>query len=505
MTTTAIDNQIPQEGRRRLSPELILCLALLTAARLIAAAAIPLTEDEAYYRLWAMRPAFGYFDHPPMVAWWVAAGRLIGGDTPFGTRVVAALATTIVSVLIVDIGRSIGFTRKTAERAAIWYNATFLIGLGGGIVTPDAPATFFWTLTLWAVARAERSGVGVWWLAAGAAAGLATLSKYSALFIGPGLLLWLLWSPKGRAELRRPWPWLALLAAAAVFSPNVVWNAEHGWLSFTKQFSRVAPSRFTPLHVLDFPATQFVLLNPLIAIFAGVGLMDFDWRGRQGWALLLLPLCITPFLAYLFLHSLHAGVQAHWPAPLYPAIALWAAWAADHRAIGVRLGMAKAVPWLGFVISAIIMLHLALPQTDYWIGKREPALPLRGWSTLANDVEALRVRQGAGWVGTLSYGTAVELLDQRKTTAPVIELIERGRYTFLDAPPQPQGPGVVVELGRRIGDADLTTCFRDVLRLADLERGDPGKPGVHYRAYRVDRPVVDLIAQGCRVGKNKGK
>ncbi len=265
--------------RRPLSLNIVLCLGVLTLARLLAAAAIPLTEDEAYYRLWAQHLSFGYFDHPPMVAWWIAAGRTLMGDTALGARLVSVIATTLASLVIIDIGQTLGFSQRASERAGLWYNAMVLIGLGGAIVTPDAPATLFWTVTVWALAKAWRSGVGPWWIAAGAAAGLAALSKYSALFIGPGVLLWLLSSNAGRRQLLRPWPWLALLIAGAVFSPNIVWNANHHWLSFSKQFSRIAPSAFTPLHFLDFPATQFLLLNPLIAVFAALGILDLRRGG----------------------------------------------------------------------------------------------------------------------------------------------------------------------------------------------------------------------------------
>lgn len=488
-------------NRWRFSRKLIVCLALLTLARLIAAAFIPLTEDEAYYRLWAMRPAFGYFDHPPMAAWWIAVGRAIVGDTSLGARLMSVFSTALVSLFIVDIARMIGLSNRASERAAIWYNAALLIGLGGAVITPDAPATCFWTITLWALVSVWRSGDRRWWLLAGAGAGLACLSKYSALFIGPGVLLWLFTSKTGRAELLRPWPWLALIIAAAVFSPNIVWNASHHWLSFDKQFSRVEPSGFTPQHVLDFPVTQFFLLNPLIAIFAVRGLMDFNWRDASGngAGLRLLLVSVAPFLAYLVLHSLHAGVQAHWPAPLYPAFAIWASRAADRRTSGGWRRMAQAVPWLGFGLSAIVLLHMALPQTDW---KKDPALPLRGWSALAGDAEALRVKEGAGWVGTFSYGAAAQLLAQNKINAPVVELIERARYTF-EAPPRTDGPGVVIDLDRRIGDQDLTPCFGVVQRLPDLKRGDPNKPGLTYHAYLVSKPLVDIAAQGCREGKDR--
>jgi 4-amino-4-deoxy-L-arabinose transferase-like glycosyltransferase len=460
---------------------------------LVAAATIPLTEDEAYYRLWAEHLSFGYFDHPPMVAWWIAAGRSLFGDTALGDRLAPTLATTLVSLFLVDTARLLGLSAKIGERAGIWYNAAFLIALGGAVVTPDAPATFFWAGTLWAIIKAWRSGVGAWWLLAGLAAGMATLSKYSGLFLGPGVLLWLLVSPKGRAELRRPWPWLALLVGAAVFSPNLIWNATHHWLSFSKQFSRIAPSHFTPRHVLDFPATQFFLLNPLIAVFAVRGIMRVGWTAPAERGLTLIPLGMAPFFLYLVIHSFHAGVQAHWPAPLYPGIALLAAFGAGEETGGrVWRAMARAVPWLGFGVSAVVLLHMALPQTDVLLGRKDPVAPLRGWSAMAARVEALRGEVGAGWVGTQSYGTAAELLAQDKTAAPILELIERGRYSFQGQVASPRGTGLVVELSRRISDKDLIPCFAKVRRLADMERGEPG-----------GEPKVDLVSQGCREGKDR--
>ena len=59
---------------------LVLWLLLLSLVRLAAAGLVPLTEDEAYYRLWAQHPALGYYDHPPMMAWWIHVGVRLVGD-----------------------------------------------------------------------------------------------------------------------------------------------------------------------------------------------------------------------------------------------------------------------------------------------------------------------------------------------------------------------------------------------------------------------------------------
>ena len=93
----------------------------VTLVRLLAAALIPLTEDEAYYRLWAHSPQFGYFDHPPMIAWWIHAGVALVGDNALGVRLIPALSaalTTFISlagrflVLMPNSPRAGGVSRR---------------------------------------------------------------------------------------------------------------------------------------------------------------------------------------------------------------------------------------------------------------------------------------------------------------------------------------------------------------------------------------------------------
>src|ERR1700722_3986417 len=256
----------------RVSPRaaLFAVVAATLAVRLVAGALGPLSEDEAYYRLWSMRPAFGYFDHPPMIAWWIWAGRQIAGDTALGVRLLPIVSAGLTTLLTFDLARTLGYGERIAARAGIWLNATVLLGLGGQLAVPDQPNVLFWTAALCCAVRAVSGRGGWWWLAAGALAGLDCLSKYSALFLAPGLLLWLLPSADGRRALRTPWPWLAAVIALAVFAPNIAWNADHGWMTFAKQFGRVeAADGLQPRYLAKFVVDQFILLNPLIAPFLG--------------------------------------------------------------------------------------------------------------------------------------------------------------------------------------------------------------------------------------------
>jgi 4-amino-4-deoxy-L-arabinose transferase-like glycosyltransferase len=470
-------------------------LAGLAVVRLVSAAAIPLTEDEAYYRLWAQRLHLGYYDHPPMIAWWIRAGTLLVGDNALGVRLLPALANLAGALMVFDLGRALG-DRRTGLRAALLYNCTLTIGAAAALAVPDAPAALFWTATLWALAKAARQDDGRgWWSAAGVAAGLACLSKYSALFLAPGVLLWLAAFKAGRDRLARPWPWIAAGIALAVFSINVGWNAAHHWQTFAKQFGRAAPGRFVPRYLLEFLAGQFMLLNPAVAVLAADGAKR-AWRARSdvpiAW---LITACTVPFAAYLVLHSLHDRVQAHWPVPLYAGAAVLAAWAGD-AVRGWRAALAGWAP-IGLVVSVLVLAHAALPQTDF--GPGDPARQLRGWPAFAGAVNAQRQVAGAAWVGALSYGVSAELQAADAKSAPTLQINERERYAGLppETPPDFSRPGLIVDLRRRVDLAKLGACFAHVGPAIALDRGAGGGPDERYVAIAVSGPKVDLLSVGC--------
>ena len=483
---------------------LLLALAL-TALRLLAAGTIHLTEDEAYYRLWAQHLQLGYLDHPPMIAWWIRLGELIGGDTPLGVRLLPVLGSGLSTWLIGDLTTRLGAEPRTAFRAALWYNATLTICLGGMLAIPDAPASLFWTVALWALARFWASRNAGWWLAAGAAAGLAVLSKYSGLFLAPGVLLWLLLIPGGWSELRKPGPWSAAALAAAIFAVNVAWNAQHHWMTFDKQFGRVTPHAFTPAHLAEFLGTQLLLFTPLMAAYAFGGARR-AWRERAepGAVQLMLPLATSaPFALYLLIHSLHDRVQGHWPAPLFGAFAICAAVAAE-RSGGGRVARAARglTPAIGLSIAAASFLLIALPSPTP-LGRLDPTLALRGWPQFAADIERLRVRTGAAWVGTESYGVYAQLNAEHGIAAPLLQVVERERY-WPDEPPRADftrpdftRPGLIVDLARRMGPAELPRCFTHVTPVGQLARaGGPG-PNQRYSAFLVSGPRRDIWTQGC--------
>jgi hypothetical protein len=304
------------------------------------------------------------------------------------------------------------------------------------------------------------------------------------------VLLWLLATRQGRDALKGPWPWLAALVAGAVFAPNIAWNAEHGWMTFAKQFGRAEVTGFAPRYLVKFVVDQALLLNPLIAIFLGLAL------GRRMMTPLLLA--SAPFVLYLLFHSLHDEVQGQWPAPLYPSLMVCASAAAGRVRAGTWLGWLRtAAPIVGFVAWGATHAFIVLPS-DGQLPLRDPARAYRGWPEFGRAVEAERGADGAAWVGAPTYGLAAQLADLPAIRAPATEIFERQRFSFETAAERADfgRPGLVVGQTRDLAAATLRLCFAAVTPLAPIDRG-LGQGQTVYDVYRVAGPRRDIERDGC--------
>lgn len=470
----------------------------LVAVRLVAAAVIELGSDESYYFLWSRYPSLGYYDHPPMVAWWIAASTALFGDSPFAIRVLFVLSAIPTTAATWFAARRL-FDAETAGLAALWLNATLLIGVGGTSATPDAPAVLFWTLAIAAFVLVVATGRGAWWLVVGLCAGLGVLSKLTGLFLGLGLLVALAATPDLRRWFASLWLWVGGAIAIVVVAPLLWWNAGHGWMTFASQFSRLGAAGFNPLHLPEFIATQFALLNPLIALFVVLAVVAWVRRlaGYPVRGIALLAWTTAPLVAYMLWHALRVQVQAHWLAPIYPTLAIVAAAAATapHARQWIRL-RASALP-VGIVLS-LIGLVLAANPGGILPPQVDPGRANHGWAAVAQDTARLARDAGAQWIAPTQYAAgamiAYHLAEPRM---PVVPVTDRHRYVFAPAPDAAllSEPALVVVRER---DADrLAGCFADLKPAGTIERRSGGAVIETLVAFRAASPKPDLFATGC--------
>jgi len=437
----ASDSNSPPEAQKmaptpsniRPSGVILLLLIALTAIRLSIAAGTGLVFDEAYYRLWGLFPAWGYFDHAPMVAWWVALGQGIVGDTALGTRLLGPLSALIGSLLLWRTTFLL-FDRSVATLCVLVFNAMLLPSVGSIVMTPDVPSVFFWGLTLWALAELRASQNAKWWLLIGVLIGLDLLSKYSGVFLGLGILLWMLIDKTQRHWFSHPLPYLGALLAILFFSPVLYWNAAHDYVSFAKQLSRTRGESFEPHYLFDLIGAQWLLMTPIIGAIA---LYSFSRNlqslipSRSGSTTLVIATSL-PFAVYLLLHALHDRVNANWPAPLMPAFAILAAITLEKTKNRFLKRSAFA---LGYAILALVFLEIIHPFLPI-SPDRNPAMLTRGWVELGKELENIAKEKGLSWIATASYEHTGGLGFALHGTMNVIQINERIRYGFMP-PPDP--------------------------------------------------------------------
>jgi len=342
----------------RVSLALVAALLILRAAM---AGLLPLTADEAYYWLWSKHLAAGYYDHPPAIAWLIRAGTSLFGDTPLGVRLMGVVLSLPASWFVWKAGKLILNDEARAALGVLFFNLTLMISVELLAATPDMPSVVTSAAFLYCLARVQATQNGKWWLAVGVAAGLGLLSKFSALFLGGGALLWLIVDTRQRAWLRSPWPYLGACLALLIFSPNLVWQSQHHWQTFAFQFGRVGGGHFTVRYLGEFLAAQMGLATPFLFVLMLVGL----GRGtRQDSGLLLPAILVWTGTGYFIEHALHDRVQGNWPCFLFPALAILAAdafWLQGWRRwISAAAAPLAALLLLGVYVQALFMpLHLA--------------------------------------------------------------------------------------------------------------------------------------------------
>jgi 4-amino-4-deoxy-L-arabinose transferase-like glycosyltransferase len=475
-------------GDRQLQRTLII-VALLIAARVVLAATLPLAADEAYYWLWSKHLAGGYYDHPPAVAWVIRFGTLIAGDNALGVRLASVLSAVPMTWAVFRTAEIL-FDRRVAARAALFLNLTLMVAVGTVIVTPDSPLVVASAFVLFFLAKVLESGKGAWWLAVGVAVGVALTSKYTALFFGLSILLWLSLVPNLRRWLLTPWPYLGGIAAFGVFAPVIVWNAGHDWVSFIKQLGRAAGDGFGLGYVVELLPAQFGLATPPIFVLGLAGLIAMSSkRGGPLPARVLLGAMIWPLVAYFLWHSLHARVEGNWFGPVYPAFAIVAAVAAEKidwhgwmRPL-VKISNRTAIPFgvgLVLLVAAQAMwgvIPLRVDPTARLLGV--------GWRELASEIEAVRARLGARCVIGTNYGIVSWLTFYLPPGTCVVQINERMRWVNTPEP----SPDLFMGKVLFVGDANFGASDMLRERYAQLEpQGTVARErnGRAIETYRID-------------------
>ena len=374
-------------------------VALVTVLRLAFAASLPLTGDEAYYWEWSRRLAAGYADHPPAVAFAIAAFAWIA-HSPFTVRFAFALFGLGTALAAAGAARTLSRDSRAGAVAALAVTRAPIMSIAFGIASPDGPYACAWALSLYCAARAFEEKRMRWFVLLGFALGAALLSRFFAWALVLGIVAAAL-APQYRGVWRRGFA-ASLGIALVAYAPFLLWNAQHGWISFAFALLQRHPSDefqvFRPIAVYALALLAFSPGLWIAATFAAV---------RPAYALVAwtaLPLCVL----FLIL-AVHERVEVYWF--IGPYISLCAGLGALR---GARLAwtLAPAALLSALVFAAGIapkqmyaaLVHAGVRLSDAGPFEMFTYRPLaRDLRTISRENDALVMTDGYGFSSLIDF------------------------------------------------------------------------------------------------------
>lgn len=289
-------------------------------------------RDELYYAACGEHLAWGYVDHPPLVAFVAWGSRALFGDSLFALRLLPALSGGAKVILAGWMAREIGGQRFAQFFAALLVFLAPIYLTLDNFLSMNAFEPIFWMGCAAIVLRILNGGSPRLWLLFGAVLGLGLLNKHSMLFFGSGIALGLLLT-SARKQCARVEVWAGALVGSVIFLPNLLWEIHNGYPTIAFLHSAVG-TKYTDVSPLAFIGEQFLLVNPLAAPIwiAGLYFFLFDRTGRKYEALGFAYLAVLVemillhgkiyFLAPAYIMLLAAGA-VWWEQRIFSRSAAW--------------------------------------------------------------------------------------------------------------------------------------------------------------------------------------
>ncbi|MFH1367789.1 MAG: glycosyltransferase family 39 protein [Elusimicrobiota bacterium] len=289
------------------------CVGITFIIKAMLAAAIPLISDEAYFVIWAQNLDFGYYDHPPMIAW-VLRFVLFFGSSEFVLRLPAILSTILIGIGIYLI------IRRAEPVKAYLIGILFLISPINLLYIPvstDTPVIFFAFLSAVLLFLAVEKENYLLYLFSGITLGLAFLSKYFAVLLGLAYLAYFICTPKDR---KKTTGFAVLFLSVIPFAlVNIYWNYTHSWANLLfNLFNRNKQETFSFGKMLLYLVSQAYLITPPLLYYAYKKRRELFMKVSHSFGYQIFAFSFVVPLLVFFLLSFKKTIGLHWVLAFYP-------------------------------------------------------------------------------------------------------------------------------------------------------------------------------------------
>lgn len=335
--------------------------------------------------MWSTHLAFGYVDHPPAVAWLIAAASWLG-HSALAIRLPFILCEGLAALSVGGAAIALSGSERAGAVAAIVFALIPQLRWVIGEALPDGPYVLCWSAALWFGARAAKEYRLRDIALLGIALGGALLSRFFGWALVGGVLIAIPW--------RRTF-WIAPAIAAAMYAPFLAWNASHGWMNFAFTLYGRRPVAALSLSGPDYYSTErFLLFAVIFCALAYLVTLRMQRLPLLAWTAL-------PFPFALAILSFFQPVESYWLLGPFASLCAGIGIAFGRVPVAVRATLAAA--WIsGCAVTAYVALA----------GVANPSVTLGGgaavYGSLARDLQSIANTHNADLLSN-SYELAAEV------------------------------------------------------------------------------------------------
>lgn len=313
---------MPPDTRAQYARQLALIVLAVVAVRLVVLAVTPLDlfYDEAQYWFWGQHLALGYFSKPPLIGWLIGASTALCGNSEACIRAPAPIFHGATTLLVYALASSL-YPPRTAFFGALAYLFAIAVSASSLLISTDVPLLLSWVAGLWAFARYTRAPSAALAIGFGAAIAIGLNAKYAMIYFPLCALAYLIFTSAVRPLLKRLDLWLGIAIGLLGFLPNLIWNIEHQFITFSHTGENISGGglALNPLSFLEFAGSQFAVAGPIL--FAGfLFALAKSWRSDSPTADRLLLFFSAPILGLLSLQAFQSSANYNWAATAFPAL-----------------------------------------------------------------------------------------------------------------------------------------------------------------------------------------
>lgn len=356
-------------------------------------------NDEVYYWLYALQPDISHFDHPPMVGFFIQFFTAnLYFDSELWIRLAAIIPSGISMWAIYKIGSLLKGTKAGLFSVLLYHLSIYGFVISGIFILPDSPLVLFWLLAFYYFLRVlpfepDREK-GKFFLLAMFFVGLALYSKYQAVFLLLGVVVYIVLFRK--SWLQSYYLYLGFLFPLLAVGLIFYWNYTNDFISFTFHGNRVS------LLSLDFKLKyffkevigQFVYNNPYVVVILICALLAFVKKRVfiEKSILYFFLLSSLPLIVTVLYLSLYKSTLPHWSGVAYlTLIPLGGAYLSSINSkikpllYGI-LGLCMLVFLTANIVNRGWLLPVEKTVDNTKLGKKDFTLDMYGWRQSAEKI-----------------------------------------------------------------------------------------------------------------------